>query len=454
MLSTRTRELGFLVPAALVAALGVATVATAKADAIRPGPVVTVVAGVALFAVMHFALRMRAPQADPYVLPVVGLLSALGMVTLYRINPSLARDQLVWLGVGTVVFVAVLLLMPDHRILERYRYLIGITAVALLVITAAFGTTIYGAKLWITLPGGQTVQPGEIVKVLLVIFLAGYMRDKRELLAVPTRRILGVPAPPISVLAPMLIVLGMALALVILLNDFGTALLFFGVFLAMVYVATGRAAYAAVGVGLFVAGAVAVWALVPRIQGRVDSWLHPFQDPQDRGYQMVQSLYALADGGVIGTGLGKGFLVTSEGRPVIPFLETDFIFTAVGTELGFIGAMGVLALILVLVARGFTIAARANDGFSKLLATGLTTVIGLQAFIIVGGVVRLVPLTGVTLPFLSYGGSSVVTNFAVIAILLVISHRTDRPYRPRMRRRDRERAREIEREMAWAGDEA
>lgn len=437
MISPRTREARFLVPAALVVALGVATVATARAHALRAGPVVTVAIGLALLVVMHVALRLRAPQADPYVLPTVGVLTAIGMVTLYRINPDLARDQLVWLAVAAVVFVGVPLVMPDHRVLERYHYLIGILAVALLLLTAAFGTVIYGAKLWITLPGGQTVQPGEVVKVLIVIFLAGYMRDKRELLAVPTRRILGIPAPPMAVLGPMLVVLGLALALVAALNDFGTALMFFGVFLAMIYVATGRAAYVGVGAGLFLAGAVAIWAAVPRIQDRVDSWLHPFQDPQDRGYQMVQSLYALADGGVVGTGLGKGFLVNESGRPVIPFLETDFIFTAVGTELGFIGAMGVLALIMLLVARGFTIAARANDGFSKLLAAGLTTILALQAFIIVGGVVRLVPLTGVTLPFLSYGGSSVVTNFGIIAILLVISHRTDRPYRPRVKRRDR-----------------
>ncbi len=434
MLSPRTRETGFLVPAALIAALGAATVATAKADALRYGPVAMVGAGIALFVVMHLVLRLRAPMADPYLLPTVAVLTAVGMVTLYRINPTLARDQMVWLGVGAAVFCGVLLLMPDHRALERYRYLIGITAVLLLVATAAFGTEIYGAKLWIRLPGGQTVQPGEIVKVLMVIFLAGYMRDKRELLAVPTRRVLGIPTPPLAVLAPMLAVLGMALALVVLLNDFGTALLFFGIFLAMIYVATGRAAYAGVGVALFLAGSLAVWMLVPRIQDRVDSWLHPFADPQGRGYQLVQSLYALADGGVIGSGLGKGFLVTDGGQTVIPFLETDFIFSAVGAELGFIGAAGILCLIVVLLARGLTIAARANDGFSKLLATGLTAVIGLQAFLIVGGVVRLVPLTGVTLPFLSYGGSSVVTNFAIIAILLVVSHRTDRPYRPRGRR--------------------
>lgn len=452
MLSSRNRELGFLVPAALVGLLGVASVASARADAIRIGPWPYVAVAVALFVAMHLAVRLRAPSADPYLLPIVGALSAIGLVTLYRINPGLARDQLLWLGVGAAVFIAVLVVMPNHRVLERYRYVIGLTAVGLLVATAVFGTEIYGARLWITLPGGQTVQPGELVKVLVVVFLAGYMRDKRELLAVPTRRVLGIPMPPLAVLGPMLVLLGLALALVVALNDFGTALLFFGVFLAMIYVATGRSAYAAVGVALFVAGAVAVWAAVPRIQGRVDAWLHPFEDPQGRGYQLVQSLYALGDGGLIGSGWGHGFLVTESGQTVIPVLETDFLFSAVAAELGLVGALALLSIVIVFIARGLTIAARANDGFSKLLATGLTAVVGLQAFLIIGGIVRLIPLTGVTLPFLSYGGSSVVTNFAVVAVLMVISHRTEEPYRAKMSRADRARAR-AEAEHDDASDE-
>jgi cell division protein FtsW (lipid II flippase) len=438
MLSPRTRELGFLVPGALVGLLGVAAVASAQADEIRPGPVGVAAVAVALFAVMHVALRLRAPAADPYLLPVVGTITAFGLVTLYRIDPDLARDQLVWLGVGTAGFVAVLLLLPDHHVLERYRYLIGLSAVLLLVVTMVFGTEINGARLWIQLPGGQTVQLGEVAKVLLVVFLAGYMRDKRELLAVPTRKVLGVPAPPLAVLAPMLVVIGAALALVVVLNDFGTALLFFGVFLAMVYVATGRAAYAGVGVAIFLAGAVAVWAAVGRIQDRVDAWLRPFDDPEGRGFQLVQSLYALADGGTFGPGWGKGYLVREDGSFVVPVLDTDFIFTAVAAELGFIGALGLLCAFIVLVARGLVIASQANDGFSKLLATGLTVVVGLQAFLIVGGVVRLIPLTGVTLPFMSYGGSSVATNFVIVALLLIVSHRTHRPYRPRMRSRRRD----------------
>ncbi|MFN8110165.1 MAG: FtsW/RodA/SpoVE family cell cycle protein [Thermoleophilia bacterium] len=433
--SSRTRELLFLVPAALVGLLGCASVASARADALQAGPVVVVGIVIALFVLMHIALRMRAPEADPFVLPIVGAISAMGLVTLYRINPTLARDQVLWFGVGTVVFVAVLALLPDHRVLERYRYMIGLTALALLAATMVFGTRINGARLWISLPGGQTVQLGELVKVLLVIFLAGYMRDKRELLAVPTRSVLGMPVPPLAVLAPMLLLVGAALALVAVLNDFGTALLFFGVFLAMLYVAAGRAAYAAVGLGLFVVGSLAVWAAVPRIQDRVDVWLHPFADAQGRGYQLVQSLYALADGGLIGPGWGRGFLVLSNGNTVVPVLDTDFIFTAVAAELGVVGALCLLGLFVLLVARGFTVAAQAPDGFSKLLAAGLTTALGLQALLIVGGIVRLIPLTGVTLPFMSYGGSSVVTNFGLIALLLVVSHRTRRPYRFRPRRR-------------------
>jgi cell division protein FtsW (lipid II flippase) len=437
-MSPRSRELAFLLPGLLLGLIGTAAVASAQADRLEPGPVGVVAVVCGVFLVMHITLRMRAPEADPYVLPLVAAITAVGLVTLYRIDPDLARDQVLWLVVATLVFVGVLAFLPDHHVLERYRYIIAVLTIGLLGLTMVFGTEINGARLWIQLPGGQTVQPGEVAKVLLVIFLAGYLRDKRELLAVPTRSIMGVPLPPVAVLGPMLLVVGASLAVVVVLNDFGTALLFFGAFLAMLYVAAGRAAYAAVGLGIFVAGAVAVWAVVPRIQDRVDVWLHPFSDPQDRGFQLVQSLYALADGGVVGPGWGEGFLVRADGSLVVPVLDTDFIFTAVSAELGLLGGIAVLCLFVVLVARGFVIAAAAPDGFSKLLAVGLATVVGLQAFIIIGGVIRLIPLTGVTLPFMSYGGSSVVTNFAIAALLLLVSHRSVRPWRPRPRRRERD----------------
>jgi cell division protein FtsW (lipid II flippase) len=424
VISPRTRELGFLVPAAAAGVLTAGSVAAARTDRLDLGPLPAVVAVAAMFVLMHLVLRIRAPLADPYLLPIVGVLTALSLAELYRIDPALARDQVLWVGGGTIVFVAVVLGLPDYRVLERYRYVIGLTAVGLLVATMVFGTSINGSRLWIEVGGGQTVQLGEVVKVLIVIFMAGYLRDKREVLAVPTTRHFGVALPAARHMGPLLVVWGAALALVVVLNDFGTALLFFGVVLAMLYLATGRLAYTTAGLALFAAGSVAVWAAVPRIQDRVSNWLHPFADEHGRGYQLVQSLYALADGGLVGPGLGKGFLIASGGQPIIPALPTDFIFSAIADELGYVGAVGVLVVFVLLVGRGIAIAARATDGFSKLLAGGLTAVLGLQAFLIVGGVIRLVPLTGVTLPFLSYGGSSVVTNFGLIALLLLISHRS------------------------------
>ena len=427
MISRRNREAGFLVGPVLVGALGAASVASAKADGMDLGALPTVLAMAGVFVAMHLALRRFAPRADPYLLPLVGVLVAIGLVMLSRIDPALARDQAIWVTVGAAVFIGVLVFLRDYRVLQSYRYLIGLSAVGLLLFTMLFGTRINGAKLWINVGGGQTVQLGELAKVLMVIFLAGYLRDRRELLAIPTGRVLGVRTPPLRHLAPVVVFVGVALAAVVVLNDFGTGLLFVGVFLAMLYLATGRLAYPAVGIGVFILGATLVYLTVPRIQTRVSSWLTPFDDPQDTGYQMVQSLYSLADGGVLGAGLGRGFLVNASGQTIVPELRTDFIFSAVANELGYVGALGLLVVFVLVACRGFVIAAQANDGFSKLLAGGLTTVLALQTFLIVGGNVRLLPLTGVTLPFLSYGGSSVVTNFGIVALLLVISHRSRMP---------------------------
>jgi cell division protein FtsW (lipid II flippase) len=414
-----------------------ASVASARAETMELGPLPGALGVMAVFLAMHVALRIRAPHADPYLLPVVGMLVAIGLIELDRISPELAADQAIWVAVGGAAFVATLVLLPDHRVLERYTYLIGLAAVGLLLITMAFGTRINGAKLWIEIGGGQTVQLGEVAKILMVVFLAAYLRDKRELLAIPTSRVMGVPAPPMAALGPVLLFLVACLALVAVLNDFGTALLFLGIFLAMIYLATGRAAYTAFGIAVFLAGSALVYAAVPRIQSRVDNWLHPFDDAQDQGFQLVQSLYALAQGGVIGPGLGRAFLVTEGGQTVIPALQTDFMFSAVASELGYVGGIGILLGFLVLIQRGFVIAAQANDGFSKLLAGGLTAAIGLQAILIIGGVTRLIPLTGVTLPFMSYGGSSVVTNFVLVALLLIISHRSAAGNAPSRRRRRR-----------------
>lgn len=423
-MSIRTRELGFLIPALLLGLLGMAAAASARADRLEAGPWQTAVGVAMVFLVMHAVLRLRAPLADPYLVPIIAVLTGIGLATLYRIDPGLAGDQAIWVTLGGIVFCGVIVLLPDHRALERYRYVIGLSAVGLLVATMIFGTEINGSRLWISLGGGQTIQLGELAKVLMVIFLAGYLREKREVLAIPTERRFGIDLPSLRHLGPIMLFWGAALTAVVVLNDFGTALLFFGVFLAMLYLATGRASYAGIGLAFFVAGSLFIWALVPRIGVRVDSWLDPFGDPQGNGYQMVQSLYALADGGVVGPGFGRALLVTPGGSPRIPALETDLIFSAVADDLGYVGAIGVLLLFVLLMARGFAIAIAARDGFSKLLAGGLTAVVGLQAFIIVGGVVRLVPLTGVTLPFMSYGGSSVVVNFGLTALLLVVSNRS------------------------------
>lgn len=413
-----------MLPAAALGAIGAGAVAAAETDGLDLSPLPGVIAVAAVFLVMHLVLRWKAPLADAYVLSAVGALTALGLVELYRIDPGLAHDQLIWVSAGALVFVAVIVSLRDHRALERYRYVIGLGGILLLLATMIFGTTINGSKLWIEVGGGQTVQLGELAKVMIVVFVAGYLRDKREVLAIPTTRRLGMALPAVRHFGPVLVVWGAALVAVVVLNDFGTALLFYGVFLAMIYLATARAAYTVVGLALFVVGSVAVWALVPRIGDRVDVWLHPFDDPQGRGYQLVQSLYALGDGGLVGPGFGKGFLVNEDGSTVVPALDTDFIFTAITSELGYVGGVAVLVLFLVLVQRGFAIAIGATDGFSKLLAGGLTTVLGLQAFLIVAGVIRLVPLTGVTLPFMSYGGSSVVVNFGIVALLLLVSHRS------------------------------
>jgi cell division protein FtsW (lipid II flippase) len=433
----RWRELGFLLPAAALGALAAGSVAASRTDELDLTPLPGALVILAVFLVMHMVLRVRAPLADPYVLPIVGVISGIGLAAVYRVDPGLAQDQVIWFAIGGAVFVGVIALLPDPRVLQSYRYLIGLGGVALLLITMAFGTTINGAKLWIELPGGQTVQLGEVAKVLIVIFIAGYLRDKREVLAIPDRSIGRIGLPAARHFGPVVVLVALALALVVVLNDFGTALLFFGAFLAMLYMATGRIAYVGAGTALFAAGSAVVYAAVPRVRDRVDAWLHPFDDPEGRGFQLVQSLYALADGGIGGRGLGKAFLVGEDGQRVIPALETDFIFSAVASELGYIGGVAVLLSFLLLMQRGFVISSEANDGFSKLLAGGLTAVLALQTLLIVGGVVRLVPLTGVTLPFMSYGGSSVVTNFGLIALLLAVSHRS-RAGVPVRRRRGRE----------------
>jgi cell division protein FtsW (lipid II flippase) len=339
---------------------------------------------------------------------------------IYRIEPDTAFKQGVWVVIGVALFAAACLLLRDYRSLDALKYTCGIAAIALLVLPAVpgLGLEVNGARLWVSV-GPLQFQPGEFAKVLLVIFLAGYLRDNRELLSMGYGR-LGVPSP--KHFGPLLLIWGGAMLVLVQTNDLGGGLLLFSIFLAMLYVATGRWPYVAVGLALFAAGSWALYEAVPRVGARIGIWLDPWADPNDAGYQLVQSIYSIAAGGVFGTGLGKGVLLRQDGETYIPYLETDFIYSAIAQELGLAGAAAVILLYLVFCYRGFRIAMTADDGFSKLLAAGLTATLAIQTFIIVGGVSGLIPLTGITLPFVSYGGSSIVANFLLLALLLMVSH--------------------------------
>jgi cell division protein FtsW (lipid II flippase) len=431
--TARNRELSNLLIVGLLVVAGFTSVLVARSGAVSRASLLSAAAFVALFLVAHVALRLRLPHADPYLLPIAALLAAIGLTEIYRLDPTLARDQALWIAIGIVAFVAVVSLLGDYRRLEAYRYLLGLAALGLLALTIATsyatGTVINGARLWIRV-GGYEIQPAEFAKLCLVLFLAGYLREKRELLAGTSWRMLGLRLPSARHFGPLLAMWGAAVALLVLMNDFGTSLLFFGVFLAMVYVATGRASYAAVGLAAFAAASYLSYRAVPHVAERVDVWLDPWRTARSTGYQLVQSVYAIADGGIFGSGLGHGVLLFENGSAIIPDVQTDFIYSAIASELGLAGAAGLVLLYLLFVYRGLKIATLAGDGFSKLLAAGLTIVFGLQAFLIIGGVVRLVPLTGITLPFVSYGGSSIVSNFILLALLLAVSDRVQRPYGP------------------------
>jgi cell division protein FtsW (lipid II flippase) len=364
-------------------------------------------------------IRRFAPRADPALFPVAGVLVGLGFAMIFRLSGGLAAEQATWILVGISAFAVTLIVVRDVRMLDAYTYTIGLLGLILLLLPTVpgIGRTINGARLWVQV-GPIGFQPAEIGKVLIVIFLASYLNQKRELLQVATSRIGPLRLPPAKHLGPVLLAWGASLAILFVQRDLGASLLYFGIFVVMLWVATGRVAYLVIGFLLFAAGAYLGWTLFDHVQLRVDVWLNAL-DPDrvfDQGFgQLAQAQFAMATGGLVGTGLGLG----SPG--LIPFAATDFIFAAIGEELGLLGSTGVLLLFLVLVGKGLRIAVAATDAFSKLLAVGLSTMIALQAFVIVGGVTRVIPLTGVTLPFVSYGGSSLVSNFVLLALLVRIS---------------------------------
>jgi cell division protein FtsW (lipid II flippase) len=427
----RNRELINLFVVAVITGLGFASVYIARQEVVSTASLSYALFFFGLYLVAHAVARMTVPNADPYLLPMAGLLTAFGVTEIYRLAPDNAFRQGLWIVVGVGVFSATLILLRhDFRRLESYKYIFGITSIVLLALPALplIGQSVNGARLWVKL-GPLQFQPGELAKIFLIVFLAGYLREKREVLAQGRLKDFG----------PLLAIWGAAMLVLVETNDLGSALLYFGIFLAMLYVATGRALFVGAGLALFLAGATVVYHIVGRVESRVTIWLHPWTDErvfcsqtgglalrQDcDSYQLVKSLYSIGNGGFGGKGLGQGTFANSSGDPLIPYLNTDFIYSALAQELGLIGAAALVLLYMLVCLRGFRIALLAQDGFSKLLAVGLTFGFALQTFIIVGGVLRLIPLTGITLPFVSYGGSSIVANFILLAGLLLVSNRAN-----------------------------
>jgi cell division protein FtsW (lipid II flippase) len=411
----RNRELASLFAVALLTGLGFASVYIARQDVISTASLAYAIFFLGLYLLAHAVTRLTVPLADPYLLPLAGLLGAVGVIEIYRINPDDALRQSIWLVVGVGAFALTLFaLRRDYRRLENYRYLFGLTAVGLLALPAlpVLGQRVNGARLWIHV-GGLQFQPGELAKIMLIVFLAGYLREKRELLA----------QGRLKDLAPLLVIWGAAMLVLVETNDLGSALLYFGIFLAMLYVATGRRRYTVAGLVLFLGGSLAAYASIGRVQERVDCWLHPWREVHGACYQTVQGLYSIGAGHFGGPGFGKGTFTTTDGTSLIPYLKTDFIFSAIAQEVGLIGAAGLLLVYVVFSLRGMRASLLVDDGFSKLLAAGLTFTFALQTFIILGGILRLIPLTGITLPLVSFGGSSIVANFVLLAGLLLVSNR-------------------------------
>ena len=365
------------------------------------------------FLLAHFAIRKLAPNADPALLPITFALSGIGIAFVTRLAPAAATRQLVWMFAGVAALVVILLLVRKLDRLSNYKYTLMIVGVLLLLspMLPVIGNEINGSRLWLNI-GGFSFQPGELAKIFIVLFLAAYLAQNREMLSVFTWRIGPVNLPSLQTLLPLIVMWALAFLIVVLEKDLGSALVLFLMFIVMLYVATGKKFYVVAGLVLAAVAAVMLFFMFGHVQQRVDIWLDPFADAQGSGYQIVQSLYSLADGGLFGIGIGRGM------ADMIPYAESDFIFSAIGEEAGLLGAAGVLLLYLVFAIRGIYTAARAKSDFSSFVAVGVTSIVILQAFIIVGGITRLIPLTGITLPFISQGGSSLLAGFIIVGLLL------------------------------------
>ena len=428
MSSARNRELFALVPVAILLTAGFAAVFAQEDTRLDNLSLIYGAYFLAVCVATHIYLRIRLPNADPYLFPLVALLTAFGLVMIYRIDDALARDQANWFVLGLVLFALTIQFLRDYEVLERYRYTIAVAGLLLLLAPRlpGIGQQVNGAYLGIKI-GPLAFQPAEFSKIAIVVFLASYLREHREVLIVGARRVLGVTLPPLKHFGPMLVVWGASMFMLVFIRDLGSSLMFFAAFLALLYVATGRFSFVVIGMAMFTVGAWFFASTVPHVGDRVEIWLDPYGDPTGTGYQILQSIFAQADGGLFGKGFGQG-LITIPGTndALLPAAQTDTIYSLIVNELGLFGACGVVLIYLLIAARGFKIALLARDGFSKLLATGLTAVFSIQAFVIIGGVTRVIPLTGVTLPFISYGGSSIVANFVLLALLLLISDRARR----------------------------
>ena len=410
-MSRRTTELLLLIAAAFPVTLLYAMYVVTTGAALSFQTLAVPLGLFAAFAAAHIGVRIFAPGADPAILPVVFTLSGIGITFVTRLQPDASLGQVVFLFLGVALMVGTLAVVKNLEVVKRYKYVLGIAGIILLVLPMFIGTEIYGSKLWIKI-GGFQFQPGEFAKVLIVLFLAGYLAENRELLSISNRTVLGIKFPRLRLLYPLFIVWGVCLLVVAFERDLGSALLFYTIFLIMLYVATGRVSYVIIGLALLAVGAFGMYQIMSHVQVRVAIWLDPFSDAQNLGYQIVQSLFSLADGGLAGVGIGKVM------ADIIPVVASDMIFAAIGEEMGLLGGSAVLLLFMLFAVRGLTTAARAKSDLAAFSAAGLTAAISFQAFTIVGGVTKLIPLTGVTLPFMSQGGSSLLASFVIVALLL------------------------------------
>lgn len=417
----------------LLGGLSISVEAALEKD-ISPGSLTLPIGMGVLFLVAHGIIRWRAPYADPVILPCVALLNGIGVIFIERLGYTVAGQesdyagegirQLVWTIVAIVAFSLVIVFVRDHRNLARFAYTSGLVGIVLVMLPAILPgrfSSINGAKLWIIIPGVGQIQPGEFAKLALMIFIAAYLVTKRDLLSLASKRILWIDFPRARDLLPVMLAWAASVLILIFERDLGSSLMFFGMFVAMLYIATERTSWLIIGVTLFAAGAVIAWQLFSHVRLRVDIWLDPFSDPFDTSRQISQALFGLGTGGLFGTGPGAG-------QPdYVSFASSDFITSTLGEELGLYGLAGVLVLYLLVVTRGIRASLDVRDSFGKLLAGGLAFVLGWQVFVIVGGVSKLIPLTGLTTPFLSYGGSSLIANWCLIALLLRISDAGRRP---------------------------